>query len=94
MQNDIDDTNPFPDPVEIEITDIFDLHTIPPRDVKRVTEEYLARPTAKALRLSASFTAKVRACNARSFARFSAGHRLCTIGRTRHRTRGAWARLS
>ena len=32
---------PFPEPVEIEITDIFDLHTIPPRDVKRVVEEYL-----------------------------------------------------
>jgi dsDNA-specific endonuclease/ATPase MutS2 len=36
-----DDMNPFPDPVEIEITDIFDLHTIPPRDVKAVVEEYL-----------------------------------------------------
>ena len=33
--------DPFPDPVEIEITDVFDLHTIPPRDVKRVVEEYL-----------------------------------------------------
>jgi dsDNA-specific endonuclease/ATPase MutS2 len=33
--------DPFPEPVEIEITDIFDLHTIPPRDVKRVVEEYL-----------------------------------------------------
>jgi len=33
--------NPFPEPVEIEITDIFDLHTIPPRDVKAVVEEYL-----------------------------------------------------
>jgi dsDNA-specific endonuclease/ATPase MutS2 len=37
----IDLDNPFPDPVEIEITDIFDLHTIPPRDVKAVVEEYL-----------------------------------------------------
>lgn len=36
-----DDENPFPEPVEIEITDVFDLHTIPPRDVKRVVEEYL-----------------------------------------------------
>ena len=26
---------------DIEITDVFDLHTIPPRDVKRVVEEYL-----------------------------------------------------
>lgn len=33
--------NPFPEPVEIEITDVFDLHTIPPRDVKTVVEEYL-----------------------------------------------------
>jgi dsDNA-specific endonuclease/ATPase MutS2 len=34
-------TNPFAEPLEIEITDVFDLHTIPPRDVKRVVEEYL-----------------------------------------------------
>jgi dsDNA-specific endonuclease/ATPase MutS2 len=40
MQND-DEMNPFPEPVEIEITDVFDLHTIPPRDVKAVVEEYL-----------------------------------------------------
>jgi DNA-nicking Smr family endonuclease len=39
--NDMDPDNPFPEPVEIEITDIVDLHTIPPRDVKRVVEEYL-----------------------------------------------------
>ena len=37
----VDADNPFPDPVEIEITDVFDLHTIPPRDVKGVVEEYL-----------------------------------------------------
>jgi dsDNA-specific endonuclease/ATPase MutS2 len=39
--DDIDLDNPFPDLIEIEITDIFDLHTIPPRDVKAVVEEYL-----------------------------------------------------
>jgi DNA-nicking Smr family endonuclease len=39
--SDIDLDNPFPDPVEIEITDVFDLHTIPPREVKAVVEEYL-----------------------------------------------------
>jgi dsDNA-specific endonuclease/ATPase MutS2 len=33
--------DPFPEPLEIEITDVFDLHTIPPRHVKRVVEEYL-----------------------------------------------------
>jgi dsDNA-specific endonuclease/ATPase MutS2 len=41
MQNELDDLNPFPEPVEIEITDIFDLHTIPPREVKADVEEYL-----------------------------------------------------
>ena len=39
--DDLDLDNPFPEPVEIEITDVFYLHTIPPRDVKRVIEEYL-----------------------------------------------------
>lgn len=37
----MNEENPFPEPVEIEIADVFDLHTIPPRDVKRVVEEYL-----------------------------------------------------
>ena len=44
------DDNPFPEPVEIEITDIFDLHTIPPRDVKRVVEEYLTIAREKGFR--------------------------------------------
>ena len=48
MQNHIDDMNPFPEPVEIEITDVFDLHTIPPRDVKPVVEEYLREARRKA----------------------------------------------
>jgi dsDNA-specific endonuclease/ATPase MutS2 len=39
--DDVDPDNPFPEPVELEITDVFDLHTIQPRDVKRVVEEYL-----------------------------------------------------
>lgn len=39
--DDSDLDNPFPEPLEIEITDVFDLHTIPPRDVKGVVEEYL-----------------------------------------------------
>jgi dsDNA-specific endonuclease/ATPase MutS2 len=37
----IDPEDPFPDPIEIEITDVFDLHTIQPRDVKRIVQEYL-----------------------------------------------------
>ena len=40
-EDEIDTFNPFPEPVEIEISDVIDLHTIPPRDVKRVIEEYL-----------------------------------------------------
>ena len=41
MQLDDDDNTPFPEPVVIEITDVFDLHTIPPREVKAVLQEYL-----------------------------------------------------
>jgi dsDNA-specific endonuclease/ATPase MutS2 len=29
------------EPVRIPITDVFDLHSVPPRDVKEVVEEYL-----------------------------------------------------
>src|SRR6185295_7095046 len=47
MQDDNDDSTPFPEPVVIEITDVFDLHTIPPREVKRVVEEYLCEAHAK-----------------------------------------------
>lgn len=37
----VDAFDPFPDPVTIPITDVFDLHTIHPRDVKLVVEAYL-----------------------------------------------------
>src|SRR5215207_4114825 len=47
--DDMDLDNPFPEPVEIEITDVFDLHTIPPRDVKAVVEEYLRLAQEKGL---------------------------------------------
>jgi len=42
------------EPVRIPITDVFDLHIVPPRDVKGVVEEYLAeahRLGFKALRI-------------------------------------------
>jgi dsDNA-specific endonuclease/ATPase MutS2 len=47
---------PFMDdePVRIPITDVFDLHSVPPRDVKAVVEEYLVEARAagfKALRI-------------------------------------------
>ena len=37
-----DDEFPGDEPVRIPITDVFDLHTVPPRDVKPIVEEYLA----------------------------------------------------
>ena len=39
--DDVDPFNPFPEPVTIEITDVIDLHTIHPKDVNRVVQEYL-----------------------------------------------------
>jgi len=48
--SDADLDNPFPDPVEIEIADVFDLHTIPPREVKAVVEEYLRLAHEKGFR--------------------------------------------
>jgi dsDNA-specific endonuclease/ATPase MutS2 len=42
------------EPVRIPVTDIFDLHTVPPRDVKDVVEAYLEEAHAlglKALRI-------------------------------------------
>ena len=42
------------EPVRIPITDVFDLHSVPPRDVKDVVEEYLTeahRLGFKALRI-------------------------------------------
>jgi len=46
----MDPENPFPEPVEIEITDVFDLHTIQPREVKMVVEEYLRLAHEKGFR--------------------------------------------
>ncbi len=43
----IDPYDPFPDPVTLEIRDVFDLHTISPRDVRRVVEEYLHETHAR-----------------------------------------------
>jgi dsDNA-specific endonuclease/ATPase MutS2 len=45
-----DPFDPFPEPVTIPITDVFDLHTIQPRDVKLVVEEYLNEALALGFR--------------------------------------------
>ena len=47
----LDLENPFPDPIEIEVTDVFDLHTIHPRDVKRIVQEYLTVANEKGFRI-------------------------------------------
>jgi dsDNA-specific endonuclease/ATPase MutS2 len=39
--DEFDVINPFPEPVEIEITDSFDLHSFSPKDVRSVVESYL-----------------------------------------------------
>ena len=46
-----DAENPFPEPVELEITDSIDLHAFAPRDVKAVTEAYLEEAHRKGFRL-------------------------------------------
>jgi DNA-nicking Smr family endonuclease len=51
MQNDDEALDPFPEPVQIEITDVFDLHTIPPREVKAVVEEYLYQVHTRGFRV-------------------------------------------
>jgi dsDNA-specific endonuclease/ATPase MutS2 len=46
--------DPDSEPIRIPITDIFDLHSVPPRDAQGVVEEYLVEARAagfKALRL-------------------------------------------
>ena len=39
--------DPFPDPITLDITDVLDLHTIPPKQVKAVVEEYLLQAHAR-----------------------------------------------
>ena len=39
--------NPFPEPVEIEITDSFDLHSFSPKEIRAVVEAYLAEAHKK-----------------------------------------------
>ena len=46
----VDPFDPFPHPVALEITDVFDLHTIAARDVKLAVEEYLQEAQRKGFR--------------------------------------------
>lgn len=36
-----DPMNPFPEPVVIDFSDVIDLHSIPPKQVRAVVEDYL-----------------------------------------------------
>lgn len=48
MENKDEDLySPFPEPIELEITDTLDLHAFAPRDVKSVVKNYLAEAHAK-----------------------------------------------
>ena len=47
---DLDPFDPFPEPVRLEITDVFDLHTIQPGEVRAVVEEYLREARRKGFR--------------------------------------------
>jgi len=43
--------DPFPEPVEIPITDSLDLHSFSPKDVRNVVEAYLEEARKKGFRL-------------------------------------------
>jgi dsDNA-specific endonuclease/ATPase MutS2 len=49
-EEDVDPFDPFPEPVRLEITDVFDLHAFAPREVRPVVEEYLREARRKGLR--------------------------------------------
>src|SRR5215212_4316366 len=49
-EDDVDPFDPFPEPVRLEITDVFDLHAIRPREVRAVVEEYLLEARRKGFR--------------------------------------------
>lgn len=49
--DEIDLYNPFPDPVELEITDSLDLHSFAPHDVKRVVQNYLSEADKKGFKI-------------------------------------------
>ena len=42
--------NPFPEPVEIEITDSLDLHSFSPKEVRAAVEAYLDEARARRFR--------------------------------------------
>ncbi|HEX8746758.1 MAG TPA: Smr/MutS family protein [Pyrinomonadaceae bacterium] len=49
-EGEVDPFNPFPEGVRLEITDSIDLHTVRPREVRKVLEEYLLEARARGFR--------------------------------------------
>ena len=45
------DEYPFPEPFDLEITDLLDLHAFHPRDIKAVVEAYLEEARKKGFRI-------------------------------------------
>jgi dsDNA-specific endonuclease/ATPase MutS2 len=50
FEDEVDPFDPFPEGVRVEITDVIDLHTIRPREVRKVVEEYLEEARAAGFR--------------------------------------------
>jgi dsDNA-specific endonuclease/ATPase MutS2 len=42
--------DPFPEPVQLPIEDVIDLHSVPPKDVEAVVEEYLSEANRRGLK--------------------------------------------
>ena len=51
--------NPFPEVVAIEFKDVLDLHSIPPRQVRAVVEDYIAEAHQRRVKGVRSSTARV-----------------------------------
>lgn len=49
-ENNFDQTDFFPEIIELEITDVIDLHSIPPPEIKAVIEEYLYQAQLRGFR--------------------------------------------
>jgi dsDNA-specific endonuclease/ATPase MutS2 len=49
--SDLSDDDPFPEPVELEITDSIDLHAFRPRDTQAVLEAYLVEARKKGFKI-------------------------------------------
>lgn len=46
----LDPANPFPEPVIVQFSDVLDLHSIPPRQVRAVVEDYIEEAHGRGVR--------------------------------------------